>query len=130
MISVAWHPSGESIFTGGTDSTIRRWEIKTGACPVVMKTQFKIDVIIWTLSVFSDSTVISGDSLGNTQFWDGEIGVMLSSFKRHEADVLTVTANESLGIAFSTGVDSQIAYFQLVNDNVSYLYYVYILTLL
>jgi hypothetical protein len=44
---------------------------------------------------------------------------MTSSYKQHDADVLSVVANESLGIAFSSGIDSQISLFHLIVENVS-----------
>ncbi len=33
--------------------------------------------LVWTLSVLNDMTLISGDSLGTIQVWDGIMGTML-----------------------------------------------------
>ena len=45
------------------------------------------------LFVFRDGTIVSGDSLGHVQFWDGEMGTLLETFSSHTADVLTVAAH-------------------------------------
>ena len=35
-------------------------------------------------------TVVSGDSLGHVQFWDGSLGTLLHSFTAHIADVMAL----------------------------------------
>ena len=134
-MSVCWHPDGSSVFGGGSDSTIRKYDIKDFSNSLVIKSQFKLSTIIWSITVLryfrikdckltynSDNTIISGDSLGNTQFWDGNQGVLMYGWKQHEADVLSVVANERLGVAFSSGIDSKVVLFQLVKENVCELF--------
>lgn len=43
----------------------------------------------------SDFTVISGDSLGHVQVWDGRMGTLVHSFSQHKADVLSLTVTNS-----------------------------------
>ena len=52
------------------------------------------DTIVWSLKVLSDHTLISGDSLGHVQFWDGYTGSLISSFSQHTADVVALEFNE------------------------------------
>lgn len=58
--------------------------------------------------------IITGDSLGNTQFWDGQQGTLIQSFKAHLADVLTVCVNKEENMVFSGGIDSKIVQFQQI----------------
>jgi WD40 repeat protein len=39
----------------------------------------------------SDFTVISGNSLGHVQFWDGKMGTGLHAFSDHRADVMSIS---------------------------------------
>jgi hypothetical protein len=36
-----------------------------------------------------DRTVVTGDSLGGTQFWDGVFGTLIKRFAAHRADVVS-----------------------------------------
>lgn len=44
--------------------------------------------VVWAVAVLKDGTIVSGDSMGNVKFWDGEMGTQSQSFKTHKADVL------------------------------------------
>lgn len=45
--------------------------------------------LAWMLiSVGSDGTIISGDSMGQVKFWDGHTCTQMQSFSAHGADVL------------------------------------------
>ena len=39
---------------------------------------------------FSDSTIISGDSMGRVKFWDASTATQFASFPAHQADVLSL----------------------------------------
>src|ERR1700735_2933754 len=41
--------------------------------------------------IFSDGTIVSGDSLGMVKFWDSRTCTQLQSFQGHGADVLCLT---------------------------------------
>ncbi|KAL3800453.1 hypothetical protein HJC23_011690 [Cyclotella cryptica] len=65
---------------------------------------------VWALQALSDGTVISGDSLGHVQFWDGLFGTMLQTFSQSEsgADVLCLAVSEDENKVFASGVDSRV----------------------
>lgn len=41
--------------------------------------------------LYSDGTIVSGDSLGMVKFWDSRTCTQLQSFQGHGADVLCLT---------------------------------------
>ncbi|KAL3799688.1 hypothetical protein ACHAWO_002872 [Cyclotella atomus] len=65
---------------------------------------------IWALQALSDGTVISGDSLGNVQFWDGMFGTMLQTFNQSEngSDVLCLAVSDDENKVFASGVDTRV----------------------
>lgn len=66
--------------------------------------------------VLSDFTVVSGDSLGHVQVWDGGIGTLRQSFAMHEADVLSVQVSSDQKHFYATGIDSKIVQFSSVEE--------------
>jgi U3 small nucleolar RNA-associated protein 4 len=75
-------------------------------------------LILFSIYFYSDYTIVSGDSLGNTQFWDGRTCTLLKTYTPHRADVLSVAVTEKTGnpMAFSAGIDNKICLFQLVEN--------------
>ena len=65
---------------------------------------------VWALEALSDGTVISGDSLGHVQIWDGMSGTMTQTFDHNEsgADVLCLAVSEDENKIFASGVDSSV----------------------
>ena len=52
--------------------------------------------------------MVSGDSLGHVQFWDGRTGVLQQTVAKHTADVLCLAASRDEDRVFASGVDSKI----------------------
>lgn len=95
------------LVTGGSDNSVRKWDVATGRAIDRMSTD-KIRgerTLVWTVGVlgcavylqtvgsfanrlFRDGTIISGDSLGMVKFWDSRTCTQLQTFKAHGADVL------------------------------------------
>jgi len=98
------------LVTGGSDSSLRKWDLATGRVTERMGVD-KVRgerTLVWTVgvlgfdlflslssqnaycsaNVFSDGTIISGDSLGMVKFWDPRTCTQLHSFQAHGADVL------------------------------------------
>lgn len=65
---------------------------------------------VWALCAASDGTVVSGDSLGHVQFWDGDNGTLIRSFDQNDvkADVLALAMNANETKVFASGVDSRV----------------------
>ena len=53
-------------------------------------------------------TLVSGDSAGRVQFWDGMHGTLLFGFQQHAANVLTLAATPAGDAVFASGVDHQV----------------------
>lgn len=77
------------------------------------------NTIIWSLLVLRDSTVVSGDNKGNVQLWDGQTGVLLSTFREHVADVLTLAHSPDENHIFASGVDGKVILIQKTNPIVT-----------
>ncbi|KJE89973.1 hypothetical protein CAOG_001364 [Capsaspora owczarzaki ATCC 30864] len=120
ILSVAWHPDDLSIVTGGSDSTIRRITVASGrtALRISVETQNE-RTLVWAVRVMSDGTIVSGDSLGHTQFWNGQFGTLLHRFRSHSADVLCLAVNAAEDTVYTSGVDNKLAQFRFVGKWVS-----------
>lgn len=108
---------------GGSKTTlVHRW--KPTLRMVVENRGLRESTKIWALQALSDGTVISGDSLGNVQFWDGIMGTMLQSFNQSEsgADVLCLAVSDNENKVFASGVDTRVMCIQrsgLASQNVN-----------
>ncbi|XP_071508326.1 U3 small nucleolar RNA-associated protein 4 homolog [Diadema antillarum] len=79
VASLAWHPSDEVIVTGSLDN-IRLWNVNTGHAKLritMQRVQRHQEVVVWQVAILEDMTVVSGDSVGRTQFWNGTHGTLL-----------------------------------------------------
>lgn len=52
------------------------------------------EVVVWSLLFLSDHTVVSGDSTGKVQFWDGRTGTLIRSHLVSKWDVLVLSASQ------------------------------------
>lgn len=118
VLSLAWSKCDSIIVTGSTDSTIRVYNVTTRHITSRISTDKlrEKNTLIWSINLTSDMTIISGDSLGQTQFWDAKMGTLLKSFKSHEADVLAVCVSKDEGSIYSSGIDSRVAEFKFETD--------------
>ncbi|KAG9314637.1 WD40 repeat-like protein [Chiua virens] len=106
------------LVTGGSDSSLRKWDISTGRPTDRMVTdKVKGDrTLVWTVGVLADGTVISGDSLGTVKFWDPLTCTQTHSFPAHGADVLCLTIGLDGTTVFTSGVDQKIVQFTHVSS--------------
>eukprot|EP00897_Mesotaenium_endlicherianum_P000557 jgi/Mesen1/10501/ME000083S10004 len=121
VLTVAWNSRATKLFTGGTDGCIRCWDAGSGRELLRITAGLggagkTAELCIWSLIVLRDDTVVSGDSSGTTQFWDGRYGTLLHAQTRHRADVLALAASPSHDAVFAGGVDGQIVLFQRLTE--------------
>lgn len=117
VLSLSWSHCDNMIVTGSTDSTIRVYDVISRRIVSRISTDKlrERSTLIWSIYLTKDMTIVTGDSLGQTQFWDANHGTLLQSFKSHEADVLTICVNKAENKVYSSGIDSRIAEFSFVN---------------
>ncbi|KAF8624779.1 hypothetical protein AX15_005669 [Amanita polypyramis BW_CC] len=104
------------LVTGGSDNSLRKWDVTTGRVIDRMATD-KIRgerTLVWTVGILGDGTIISGDSLGMVKFWDSRTCTQLHTFKAHGADVLCMAIDPEGKAVYTSGVDQKIAQFTLV----------------
>lgn len=65
----------------------------------------------------ADGVMVSGDSGGNVQFWDPAHGTLISGFRQHQADVLTIAASSEGDTLFACGADPQVAIYKRVSNS-------------
>lgn len=63
---------------------------------------------VWSLAVLPDGTIVSGDSEGATQFWEGRFGTLVSRLQQHAADVTALAASADGAFVYSAGVDPRV----------------------
>ncbi|KAJ6604429.1 WD40-repeat-containing domain protein [Mycena vulgaris] len=101
------------LVTGGSDSSLRKWDVATGRVLDRMGTD-KIRgerTLVWSVGVLGDGTIVSGDSLGMVKFWDSRTCTQLQSFQAHGADVLCLTVDPTGNAVYTSGVDQKISQF-------------------
>jgi U3 small nucleolar RNA-associated protein 4 len=130
------------LFVGVADGTIRRYECRVQNPSVVndpltydshpvwfsnvrmtMESEGRTTPTrVWALLALSDGTVISGDSLGHVQFWDGSTGTLLQSFDQNDkkADVLALTVTPNECQVFASGIDPRILSMERSQSPLSY----------
>ncbi|KAL1740555.1 WD40-repeat-containing domain protein [Schizophyllum fasciatum] len=110
----AWSDSW--LVTGCSDSSLRKWDAKTGRVVDRMGVDKLRNerTLVWTVGVLGDGTIISGDSLGIVKFWDARTCTQLQSFRAHGADVLCHAIGPDGTTVFTSGVDQKVAQFTLV----------------
>lgn len=60
--------------------------------------------------------MVSGDSGGNVQFWDASHGTLITGFRQHQADVLTLAASPEADTIFACGADPQVAIYRRTSN--------------
>jgi len=78
VLSVAWHSGGIALASGGADSAIRIWNATTGRVTlhIAVETGSADRTLVWAVRLLDDMTVVSGDSRGVVQFWNGTLGTL------------------------------------------------------
>jgi len=70
--------------------------------------------VVWALKLLTDETLISADSMGMINFWDGMGGTLLQSFEHNSLsmDVLDIEVNQDETTLMATGIDPTVIFIQ------------------
>ena len=92
------------------DSQLSSLQWKAGLRMTVENRGRRSATKIWALSVLKDGTVVSGDSIGNVQFWDGNAGTLMQTFEHNSnnGDVLDLAVSHDQNKLMASGVDSRV----------------------
>eukprot|EP00727_Mastigamoeba_balamuthi_P013929 m51a1_g9159 putative small nucleolar ribonucleoprotein complex (690) ;mRNA; f:134894-137354 len=118
LLCVAWGAQDATVVAAGENGAIVGWDVASGATLFSIASSLKssVPVLIWSLALLPDGTIVTGDSQGKTQFWSGTTHTLLQATKEHQADVLAVAASADGSSVFSAGVDSKLAMFRVTRD--------------
>nr|XP_057931377.1 U3 small nucleolar RNA-associated protein 4 homolog [Doryrhamphus excisus] len=123
IVSISWHPSGTCLAAGMMDM-IRIFDAETGHSAHRMLVERGIGpkkvssgVVVWAVAFLSDNTIVSGDSEGKVQIWDGVTATLVQTHRVTAWDVLalSVTQDESSFIAGTT--EGTVIQFQFLSCN-------------
>ncbi|CAA0809060.1 Transducin family protein / WD-40 repeat family protein [Striga hermonthica] len=123
-LSVTWSPDSSRIYSGSSDGFVRCWDVKS------FHEVYRItvglgglgsgrDLCIWSLLALRCGTIVSGDSSGSVQFWDGKFGTLLQAHSYHKGDVNALTAAPNHNRVFSAGSDGQVVLYKLSSEIVA-----------
>ncbi|CAF88516.1 unnamed protein product, partial [Tetraodon nigroviridis] len=123
VLSLSWHPGGGliaagmvdmiRIFDAHTGHATRRLLVERGAGALKSR-----EVVVWSLVFLPDHTVVSGDSAGKVQFWDGHTGTLIRSHLVSKWDVLALSATQD-GCSLVAGTsEGTVVQFQFISSNV------------
>ena len=104
------HTLLSSCVIGCDDGTIRCVDESTGQGIFRMIGDVLRGVSTYMLSiiVLSNSTVVTGDSRGHVQLWDGETGVLMVTLHQHTAEILALAVSPDETQIFASGVDCRV----------------------
>lgn len=121
ILSLSWSKNDKVLVTGSAQNVVRKWNMVTGHATHLMKVESfgKEPTLIWDISILTDGTIVSGDSLGHVRFWDGEMGTLLQTIVTHEADILSLVADDTAGngdVIYAAGIDHKIVQLSAIVD--------------
>ncbi|XP_070574797.1 U3 small nucleolar RNA-associated protein 4 homolog [Ptychodera flava] len=116
VLSLSWHDSESVIVTGSIDN-IRIWNVQSGHATqriTLNRKHRNQETIVWNVCITKDFTIISTDSTGRIQFWDGQHGTLIKAYHSHRADILALCINEDEDSVYCAGADCRVIQFQYV----------------
>ena len=94
VYTVAWHPVGDLLISGGSDGRLRWWEVQRGEC---VREQEAHQGTVQALKVSPDGSRLAscGDD-GAIRFWDLENGEPLQTLRYRLYERLDITSIQGL----------------------------------
>ncbi|XP_058501972.1 U3 small nucleolar RNA-associated protein 4 homolog [Solea solea] len=123
VLSLSWHPSGKLIAAGMMDM-IRIFDAETGhsthrlLVERGLGTSKVTEVVVWSLVFLSDHTVVSGDSAGKVQIWDGFTGTLVKTHLVTKWDVLALSVSQDESSVVAGTSEGTVIQFQFISSTV------------
>ncbi|XP_016991016.2 U3 small nucleolar RNA-associated protein 4 homolog [Drosophila rhopaloa] len=92
VLCIKFDKSGTKLVTG-TEGFVRIWNVLKGTTLHTMTLSEK-DVIVWSLQVLSDNTIIAGDSAGFITVWNAENATQIDCTRVLDKNVFAMAVNE------------------------------------
>ncbi|XP_015785060.1 U3 small nucleolar RNA-associated protein 4 homolog [Tetranychus urticae] len=116
IMCISWYePDNEDKrIVSGSVGVIKIWNYESGSCLNVIKAS-AATTIFWCLTIIDGFTIVSGDSTGNTSFWDGKNAILINSIPSHKSDVLCLTKTQKnlKNLIYSSGIDPSVITFNV-----------------
>ena len=92
VLSLALDPAGAHAACGAADGSVAVWALaaRTLVSRIELEGQARKPPLVWSVLLFADLSVVTGDSAGSVRFWDGRHGTLLSSVQSHQSDILAL----------------------------------------
>ncbi|XVF65997.1 hypothetical protein PTKIN_Ptkin09bG0295300 [Pterospermum kingtungense] len=120
-LSVTWSHDSNRIYSGSSDGLIRCWDADLGH--EIFRSTVALgglgsgsQICIWSLLSLRCGTVVSADSTGSVQFWNGDNGTLLQAHSNHKGDVNALAAAPNHDRVFSAGSDGQVILYKLSKE--------------
>ncbi|KAK7891991.1 hypothetical protein WMY93_023954 [Mugilogobius chulae] len=122
IISVSWHPTGTKIAAGMMDM-IRIFDAETGHATHRLLVERSVgaaknrEVVVWSLAFLSDHSIVSGDSAGKVQIWDGLTGTLIRSHLITKWDVLALSVAHDESSLIAGTSEGTVVQFQFLSSS-------------
>lgn len=123
IISLSWHPSGTKVAAGMMDM-IKIFDVESGHATHRLLVERgvgaakNLDVVVWSLAFLSNNTVISGDSAGKVQIWDGFTGTLMRTHLITKWDVLALSVAHDESSVIAGTSEGTVVQFQFLPSSV------------
>ncbi|KAF5740605.1 U3 small nucleolar RNA-associated protein 4-like [Tripterygium wilfordii] len=123
VLSVAWGPDANRIYSGNSDGIVRCWNSKLGH--EIYRITVGLgglgsgpELCVWSLLALRCGTLVTADSTGSVQFWDSQHGTLIQAHSYHKGDVNALAAAPGHNRVFSAGSDGQVILYKLLSETV------------
>ncbi|KAL4657088.1 hypothetical protein GN956_G4041 [Arapaima gigas] len=119
ILSLSWHQSGMQIAAGMLDM-IRIFNVQTGHTTHRMLVDRGApgmrnrECVVWRVAFLSDFTIISADSSGKVQIWDGTKGILSRAHLVSKSDVLSLAVSKDESSAVVGTSEGTVVQFQFL----------------
>ncbi|KAM6946210.1 U3 small nucleolar RNA-associated protein 4 homolog [Aplochiton taeniatus] len=120
ILSLCWHPSGTLIAAGMMDM-IRIFNVKSGNGTHRLLVERGAgapksrEVVVWSVVFLSDHTLVSGDSAGKVQVWDGRTGTLVRTHLVTKWDVMALAVSQDESSLIAGTSEGTVVQFQFLS---------------